>query len=62
MRIELKFRDADARSVDYYLKRRYNSKANLDKLVMVAIRREVALEAQKELDELNLRGHPNSQD
>lgn len=52
MKIELKFRSDDARSVEYYLKRRYNSKAALEKLAMVAIRREVASEAQKELDEL----------
>ena len=52
MRIELKFRDDDARSIKYYLQRRYKSKASLEKLAMVAIRREVANEAQKELDEL----------
>ena len=53
MRITLAFRDSDARTVEYCLRRRYNSKASLEKLAMVAIRREVANEAQKELDELN---------
>lgn len=53
MQITLKFRDTDARTVEYYLRRRYNSKAKLDKLAMVAIRREVANEAEKELAELN---------
>lgn len=55
MQITLKFRDTDARTVEYYLRRRYGGtrKAKLEKLAMVAIRREVANEAQKELDELN---------
>ncbi len=54
MQITLKFRDNDARTVTYYLKRRYNARstAKLERLAMVAIRREVASEAQKELDEL----------
>ena len=51
MQIVLKFRDTDARTVTYYLRRRYNSKANLDKLIMMIIRREVAAEASKELAE-----------
>lgn len=56
MRITLKFRDTDARTITYFLRRRYNSKADLEKLVMVAIRREVASEAEKELDELKTKG------
>ncbi len=54
MRITLKFRDTDARTITYFLRRRYSSKADLEKLVMVAIRREVASEAEKELDELDI--------
>ena len=53
MQVILKFRSDDARTVNYFLRRRYNSKADLQKLAMVAVRREVANEAQKELDELN---------
>ncbi len=55
MQITLKFRNTDARTIEYYLRRRYggSGKAKLDKLVMVAIRREVANEAEKELAELN---------
>jgi hypothetical protein len=50
MKIELKFRTDDARTIEYFLRKRYNSKAKLEKLVMVAIRHEVALEAKKESD------------
>jgi len=50
MRIELKFRDSDARTVEYYLQKRFNSKAKLEKLIMLVVRREVAIEAKKELD------------
>jgi len=53
MQIILKFRDADARSIEYYLRRRYSSKARLMRLVMVAIRREVSNEAEKELGEIS---------
>lgn len=55
MQITLRFRTDDARTVTYYLRRRYDAKpkAKLEDLVMVAIRREVASEAQKELNELN---------
>jgi len=56
MRIILKFRDTDARTITYFLRCRYNSKADLQKLAMVAIRREVAREAEKELDELKTKG------
>ena len=35
------------------MRKRYKSKANLEKLVKVAITREVANEAQREIDELN---------
>ncbi len=53
MQITLRFRADDARIVAYYLRRRYKAKstAKLERLAMVAIRREVANEAQKELDE-----------
>ena len=52
MKIELKFRDSDARVVTYFLRHRYKSKAELAKLAMVAIRREDAKEAELELAEL----------
>jgi len=53
MRIELAFREDDARAVTYYLQRRYKSKAQLAKLAMVAIRREVAKEAEAELADID---------
>ena len=52
MQITLKFRDTDARSVKYYLQKRHSSKVNMEKLCLLAIRREVAKEAKKELDEI----------
>jgi len=52
MKITITFNNSYARSAEYYLRKRYNSRANLEKLVKVAITREVANEAQKELDEL----------
>lgn len=56
MQIVIKFTDDAARRNEYYLRRRYKSKASLEKLAKVAILREVANEAQKELDELNKEG------
>jgi hypothetical protein len=51
MRIELKFINDGARTVEYFLQKRYNSKAKLEKLIMLAVRREVADEAKNELGE-----------
>ena len=51
MRITIAFRDTYARSAQYYLRKRYNSKAELVALCRVAITREVAREAEKELKE-----------
>lgn len=51
MQIVIKFRDDDARRTEYYLRRRYNSKASLEKLARVAILREAANEATIELKE-----------
>ena len=51
MQVVIKFTDARARSIQYSLRRRYKSKANLAKLIKVAIWREVADEAKKELEE-----------
>lgn len=53
MQITIKFKDNDARSTEYFLRRRYKSKASLEKLAKVAILREAADEAQKELEENN---------
>jgi len=52
MKIELKFRDNDARTVQCYLADRYGKKRNtkLETLAMIAIRREVAAQAKKELE------------
>lgn len=51
MKLILAFRDTDARIITYYLRRRYHSKASLDKLAKMIIRREVAEEAKIELKE-----------
>ena len=50
MQITIKFKDDDARSTEYFLRKRYKSKASLEKLAKVAILREAAQEAQKEVD------------
>jgi len=50
MKIELTFRDNDARVVTHYLRRRYASKAKLERLAMMAVRTEVAAQAKIELD------------
>jgi len=51
MQIVIKFTNESARRTEYYLRRRYKSKANLDKLAKVAILTEAANEAKKELEE-----------
>jgi len=53
MRIEIKFRDDVARRTEYYLRKRYKSKASLEKLAKLAILTEAAMEAKKELGEVN---------
>lgn len=52
MRIEIAFRDSEARILEYYLRKRYNSKAGLKKLVKQAVRDVVALQAIIELKEI----------
>lgn len=52
MRIEIAFRDSEARMAEYYLRKRYNSKAGLKKLAKQAIRDIVALQAVIELEEI----------
>ncbi len=52
MQITIRFKDNDARRTEYYLRRRYGSKASLGKLAKVAILREAAQEAAIELSEL----------
>jgi len=51
MQITIKFTDDTARSTEYYLRKRYKSKANLEKLAKVAILNEAANQAKIELDE-----------
>ena len=53
MEITIKLTNTSARQAEYFLQRRYKSKAKLNKLAKIAILREAALEAQKELDEIN---------
>jgi len=52
MRITIKFTDETARRTEYYLRRRYKSKAKLERLAKVAILREAGAEASIELKEL----------
>ena len=49
MEIVIKFTSESARRTEYFLRRRYKSKAKLDKLAKVAILNEAANEAQKEI-------------
>lgn len=51
--ITIKFRDDEARTIKAFLCQRYrmNKNTGLETLCKIAIRQEVAAEAQKELDE-----------
>ena len=49
MEIIIKFTNEAAMHTQYYLRRRYKSKARLDKLAKVAILTEAANEAKKEI-------------
>lgn len=50
MEIMIKFTNAVARRTEYFLQRRYKSKAKLEKLAKVAILRAAAQEAQKDIE------------
>jgi len=51
MQITIKFKDDDARSILYYLRRRYDKpRASLNKLARIAILVAVAEQAEKELE------------
>ena len=52
MQIVLKFTNDSARRTEYFLRKRYKSKANLEKLAKLALLTEAANEAKKELEEL----------
>lgn len=52
MKIEIRFRDTDARTTEYYLRRYFKSKAKLEKLAKRAIREVAAMAARDELKEL----------
>lgn len=49
MQIVIKLTNDSARRTEYFLRKRYKSKASLGKLAKVAILREAANEAEKEL-------------
>ncbi len=53
MKIEISFKDDEARAIRSYLAQRYGKRkdTNLATLAKIAIRQEVAMEAKKELDE-----------
>lgn len=48
MQITITLGNEYARSAEYYLQKRYNSKAKLGKLIKVAITREVSAQAKEE--------------
>lgn len=50
MQIIIKFTNETARRTEYFLQRRYKSKAKLEKLARVAILTEAAQEAQKDIE------------
>lgn len=50
MEITIKFTNETARRTEYFLRRRYKSKAKLDKLVKLAILTEVSNEAKKDIE------------
>ncbi len=50
MQITIKFTNESARRTEYLLQRRYKSKAKLEKLAKVAILREAAQEAEKDIE------------
>ena len=50
MLIVLKFTNASARRIEYYLQKRYKSKAKLERLAKLAVLTETANEAKKELE------------
>ena len=50
MQIILKFTNKTSSSSEYFLQRRYKSKAKLDRLAKVAILREAAQEAAKDIE------------
>ena len=52
MQITIKRTNESARRTEYFLRKRYKSKANLEKLAKVAVLTEAANEARKELKEL----------
>lgn len=51
MKIEIKLTDYESRIFLYYLRRRYQSKASLPRLVKAALYRITVEEGQKELNE-----------
>lgn len=50
MKIEITFRDSDARRIEYHLRILYNSKAKLERLAKVAILDAAAKGAKKDLE------------
>lgn len=49
MKIEISVRDSDARIWEYFLRKRYKKKASLKTLCRVAILREIASEAKRDI-------------
>lgn len=52
MELKIKYRSNTYRTNEYYLRKRYGSKANLPTLIKALVAKAVAEEAQKELDEI----------
>lgn len=51
MKVEIRFREDEARVIQGFLRARYKSKASLETLCKLAIRTEVAAQAKIELEE-----------
>ena len=56
MKIIISFTNASAGRTEYYLRKRYKSKAGLDKLAKMAILTEAANEAKLAADDYEVRG------
>lgn len=50
MEITIKFTNTSARRTEYFLQRRYKSKAKLNKLAKITILNEAAQEAKKDIE------------
>lgn len=52
MKIEIAYRDDEARRVEYFLRRKYKSRAGLKRLIKLAVAEAAAEQAQAYLNEI----------